>query len=77
MEGVKLNFSKEALKAVVKVAKKRGTGARALRSVMEEAMLNIMYEIPSRKDVEECIITEETILSKAPPTYRNKGEKAA
>jgi ATP-dependent Clp protease ATP-binding subunit ClpX len=44
---------------------------------MEEAMLNIMYEIPSRKDVEECIITEETILSKAPPTYRNKGEKAA
>ncbi|UCB52998.1 MAG: ATP-dependent Clp protease ATP-binding subunit ClpX [Candidatus Zixiibacteriota bacterium] len=77
MEGVRLAFSKEALKAVVEVAQKRGTGARALRSVMEEAMLNIMYEIPSRKDVEECIITQETILSKAPPTYRNKGEKAA
>jgi ATP-dependent Clp protease ATP-binding subunit ClpX len=77
MEGVKLTFAKEALKAVVDVAQKRGTGARALRSVTEKAMLNIMYEIPSRKDVEECIITEKTILSKAPPTYRNKGEKAA
>jgi ATP-dependent Clp protease ATP-binding subunit ClpX len=77
MEGVKLDFSKEALKAVVKVAQKRGTGARALRSVMEEAMLNIMYEIPSRKDIEECVITEETILSKALPTYRTKKEKAA
>ena len=77
MEGVKLTFSKEALKAVVEVAQKRGTGARALRSVTEEAMLNIMYEIPSRKDVEECIITEKTILDKAPPTYRSKGEKAA
>jgi ATP-dependent Clp protease ATP-binding subunit ClpX len=77
MEGVKLEFSEEALKAVVKVAQKRGTGARALRSVMEEAMLNIMFEIPSRGDLKECIITEETILSKAPPIYRTKKEKAA
>jgi ATP-dependent Clp protease ATP-binding subunit ClpX len=77
MEGVKLNFSDQALKAVVKVAQKRGTGARALRSVLEEAMLNIMYEIPSRSDLEEVIITEETILSKAPPIYRTKKEKAA
>ncbi|MGB8656306.1 MAG: ATP-dependent Clp protease ATP-binding subunit ClpX [Candidatus Zixiibacteriota bacterium] len=77
MEGIKLKFSDEALKAVVKIAQKRGTGARALRSVMEEAMLDIMYEIPSRNDVEECTITEETVLSKAPPLYRNKKEKAA
>ena len=77
MEGVKLKFPQEALKAVVKIAQKRGTGARALRSVMEEAMLNIMYEIPSRKDVAECIIPEETILSKAPPVYRIKKEKVA
>jgi ATP-dependent Clp protease ATP-binding subunit ClpX len=77
MEGIKLKFTDEALKAVVKVAQKRGTGARALRSVMEEAMLDIMYEIPSRSDVGECIITEETIISKAPPIYRNKKEKAA
>lgn len=77
MEGVKLKFSEEALKAVVRVAKKRGTGARALRSVIEEAMLNIMYEIPSRNDLKECLITEETILSKAPPVYRTRREKAA
>jgi ATP-dependent Clp protease ATP-binding subunit ClpX len=77
MEGVKLTFSKEALKAIVDVAQRRGTGARALRSVMEGAMLEIMYEIPSRKDLEECIITGETILSKAPPTYRKKEDKAA
>jgi ATP-dependent Clp protease ATP-binding subunit ClpX len=77
MEGVKLNFSDQALKAVVELAQKRGTGARALRSVMEESMLNIMYEIPSRSDLEEVIITEETILSKAPPIYRTKKERAA
>jgi ATP-dependent Clp protease ATP-binding subunit ClpX len=77
MEGVKLKFSEEALNAVVRVAKKRGTGARALRSVIEEAMLNIMYEIPSRNDLKECLITEETILSKAPPVYRTRREKAA
>ncbi|MCK4224730.1 MAG: ATP-dependent Clp protease ATP-binding subunit ClpX [candidate division Zixibacteria bacterium] len=77
MEGIKLKFSDEALQAVVKVAQKRGTGARALRSVMEEAMLNIMYEIPSRRDVAECIITDKTILSGAPPIYRGKKEKAA
>ena len=77
MEGVKLKFSEEALHTVVEAAQKRGTGARALRSVMEEAMLNIMYELPSRKDIAECIITEETILSGAPPIYRSKKEKAA
>ncbi len=77
MEGVKLQFADEALKAAVRIAQKRGTGARALRSVMEEAMLNIMYELPSRKDVTECVITEETILSKSPPVYRSEKEKAA
>ena len=77
MEGVKLEFSEEAMKAVVKMAQKRGTGARALRSVIEEAMLNIMYELPSRKDVSECLITEETVVSHAPPIYGNSKERAA
>ena len=77
MEGIKLKFTDEALKAVVKIAQKRGTGARALRSVMEESMLDIMYELPSKNDVAECIITDETILTKAPPIYRNKKERAA
>jgi ATP-dependent Clp protease ATP-binding subunit ClpX len=56
------------------VAQKRGTGARALRSILEEAMLDIMYEIPSRTDVKECIITEEVILNKAQPIYLPKKE---
>ena len=77
MEGIKLKFTDDALKAVVKIARKRGTGARALRSVMEESMLDIMYEIPSKNDIAECLITEETILAKSPPVYRNKKEKAA
>jgi len=77
MEGIKLKFTDDALKAVVKIARKRGTGARALRSVMEESMLDIMYEIPSKNDIAECLITEETVLTKTPPIYRNKKEKAA
>lgn len=64
MEGIKLTFTPEALKATVALAQKRKTGARGLRSVLEEAMLDIMYEIPSRKDVAECIISEEVITKK-------------
>jgi ATP-dependent Clp protease ATP-binding subunit ClpX len=74
MEGIKLTFSPEALSVVVKEAQKRGTGARALRSILEEAMLDVMYEIPSRTDVKECIITEDVILNKAEPVYLPKKE---
>ena len=75
MEGIKLTFSPEALKTVVERAQKRGTGARALRSILEEAMLDVMYEMPSRKDVKECIITEEVILNRAQPVYLPKKER--
>lgn len=72
MEGIELKFTPEALNAVVETAQKRGTGARALRSVLEEAMLDIMYEIPSKKDIKECRINEDVILEKAPPNYSMK-----
>jgi len=72
MEGIELKFTSEALKAVVETAQKRGTGARALRAVLEEAMLDIMYEIPSRKEIEECAIDKNVILKKAPPNYSIK-----
>jgi ATP-dependent Clp protease ATP-binding subunit ClpX len=75
MEGIKLTFSPEALKTVVERAQKRGTGARALRSILEEAMLDVMYEMPSRKDVKECIITKEVILNRAQPVYLPKKER--
>ena len=69
MEGIELKFTPGALKVVVEIAQKRGTGARALRAVLEEAMLDIMYEIPSRKNIQECIINQDVILKKAQPNY--------
>ena len=69
MEGVKLTFTPEALGAVAEAAAARKTGARALRAVLEETMLNIMFDLPSRPDVEECIITDRTVKAKQPPEY--------
>jgi len=78
MDGVKLQFTEGALRAVAKEAIKRGTGARGLRAIMEEIMLDIMYEIPSKGNVKECIITEETITKKEKPIliYENKASVA-
>ena len=69
MEDIHLQFTKEALKAVADKAIETGTGARGLRSVLESIMLEIMYEIPSRKDIAECIITEDVICNHALPEY--------
>ena len=66
MEGVKLQFTEGALVAVAREALKRKSGARGLRAILEHIMLDIMYEIPSKGNVKECIISEEVIL---------KGEK--
>ena len=67
MDGVELVVSDGALRAVAREAMTRHTGARGLRTVLEEIMLNIMYEIPSRGDVKRCIITEETIAKRVEP----------
>ena len=67
MDGVELVVSDGALRAVAREAMTRHTGARGLRTVLEEIMLNIMYEIPSRGDVKRCIITEETISKRVEP----------
>lgn len=72
-DNVELVFTEDALKAIASLALKRGTGARGLRSIMEEAMLNIMFELPSRKDVRRCIITRETIEKKLEPTLLTSG----
>ena len=69
MEGCSLKFSDGALKAVVKEALKRRTGARGLRAILEEAMLDVMYDLPSQKDLKEVIITEETIVNHAEPIF--------
>jgi ATP-dependent Clp protease ATP-binding subunit ClpX len=62
IENVKLRFQDETIEAIAQQALKKETGARGLRSILEEVMLNVMYEIPSRKDVRECIITPGVIL---------------
>src|SRR5437879_239007 len=62
LEKVRLKFTDDAVAAIAKEALKRGTGARGLRAILEEAMLEIMYELPSIPGLKECVITRETVL---------------
>ena len=68
MDGVELEFEDEALELIAQKAIDRKTGARGLRSIIEETMLDIMYEIPSRDDIEKCVITKDTIMNAQEPT---------
>jgi len=76
MDGVDLEFDEEALRAVARKAIERKTGARGLRSIIEETLLDIMYEIPSRDEIEKCLITKETILNNGEPTLVLSEKKA-
>ncbi len=67
LDGVELEFEEAALKAIVKEAIKRKTGARALRAIMEDIMLDIMFNLPQLKNVEKVIITEDTVRKKKEP----------
>jgi ATP-dependent Clp protease ATP-binding subunit ClpX len=69
MEGVELQFEEEALKTVVHKAIERGTGARALRSIIEDVMLEIMYNLPDRGNISSCTITRDVILKRSDPVY--------
>jgi len=75
MEGVKLDFTEDSLKAIAQAAIKRGTGARGLRAVLEEAMLDIMFDIPSRPDVIGCTVSRESIVNRASPLLTYRGER--
>ncbi|MAO66320.1 MAG: ATP-dependent Clp protease ATP-binding subunit ClpX [Balneola sp.] len=76
MEDVELELEEEALKAIVQRAKARKTGARGLRSIMEAAMLDIMFTLPSMKNISKCVITKETIQKQAPPVYEKQKASA-
>lgn len=67
-EKVKLRFTDDALRAIAQEALHRKTGARGLRSILEEIMLETMYELPSRNDIQECTITEEVVTQRQQPT---------
>jgi ATP-dependent Clp protease ATP-binding subunit ClpX len=71
LDHVQLEFDAEALDAIADLAQERGTGARGLRAIMESVLLAVMYDVPSRTDVEKVIITKECIISGGAPTLIN------
>ena len=70
-----LEFTEDALEAVVDYALTRKTGARALRSILENIMVDIMYKIPSKESISNCIITREVITEKKEPGYLSNNRK--
>ncbi|MCX8030243.1 MAG: ATP-dependent Clp protease ATP-binding subunit ClpX [Thermodesulfovibrionales bacterium] len=79
LDNVKLSFTEEALKAIAKQSIKKKVGARGLRAIVEDIMLDVMYDIPSTKGVAECIITEDTVTKKEKPIliYENQVQPKA
>ena len=85
LDNVDLDFRPDALEAIADQAIMRGTGARGLRAIMEEVLMSVMYDIPSRKDVAKCVITREVVLEHVNPTLvpreaapkRERREKSA
>jgi len=79
MEKVQLKFTDGALRAVAREAVKRKTGARGLRGILEEVMLDAMYDLPSRNDIAECVVTEESIVNRVAPLmlFKKSDEKQA
>jgi ATP-dependent Clp protease ATP-binding subunit ClpX len=67
LEGIRLTFDAEAVGAVARKALERGTGARGLRAVLEDVMRDVMYDIPSRDDVREVVVTRESVTEQIPP----------
>ena len=68
LDGVDLEFTPDSLEAIADQANLRGTGARGLRAILEEVLQSVMYEVPSRKDVERVVITREAVLENVNPT---------
>lgn len=77
IDGVKLTFTDDALRAIAKKAIERKTGARALRSILEDLMLDVMYLIPSEKGISECIINEDVVNKKSSPLLIYKQKERA
>jgi ATP-dependent Clp protease ATP-binding subunit ClpX len=77
MEGVNLNVTKDALRALAAEAAKKGTGARALRSMLERIMLDLMYDVPSRDDIADVTVNRAVVEGKKPPLIRRKQDKDA
>ena len=70
LDGVKLIFEKDALEEISKESIKRKTGARGLRSIIEELLLDVMFEIPSKKDIKTCTVTSDNVINKTKPILK-------
>ena len=75
MDGVELSFEEEAIKSIAEKAFERKTGARGLRSIMEDILIDTMYEIPSDESIEECIITKDVVEEGHAPLTIHKNER--
>ena len=76
MDGLGLSFEHAALRKVVELAQEKAMGARGLRAVLETAMYEIMFDLPSRSEVKECVITADFIEHKGPPTFIYRKKRA-
>ena len=74
---MELEFTDDAMKAISEQAIKRGTGARGLRAIMEEVLLNVMYELPSRQDVTKCLVDRDVVLTGVNPTLVPRATQAS
>jgi ATP-dependent Clp protease ATP-binding subunit ClpX len=77
MEGVNLSITKDALRALSTQAMEKGTGARALRAMLERIMLDVMYDAPSREDIADVVVNRSVVEGKRPPLIRRKQDKDA
>ena len=73
MDGVRLSFEKDAINRIAELAYEQKTGARGLRAIMEKAMMDVMYEIPSDEDIVEVVMTESAVERKTEPLVVNRG----
>ena len=75
MDGVTLEFKENCLQAIAAEAMKRHTGARGLRAILEETLLDVMFDLPSRDDIERCVITRETVVNKELPMLGTRDKR--
>ncbi len=76
LDGITLEFKENSLRAIAEEAMNRNTGARGLRAILEETLLNVMYELPSREDIERCIIAREVVLNGDTPILVTKDKRS-
>jgi len=76
LDGVKLKFTDPALRRVAELALERKTGARGLRGILEDLLSDVMFDLPNRPEVRECIISEEVVARSAPPMLVVEEERA-